>query len=131
MQLSSTVGDSNIVIKFMGWVNQSKSDFGRTRSLAIRAAMTALAVKGFTLPEPIYRLRFDQPSAGSILDAQLHPGKAAPADSAQRQSPASIVDESAEVILDVAPDTHLEEKVNSERIASSEEDLLDQNRPVE
>lgn len=55
----STVGDSNIVITFMAWVDQRTSDFGKSRSLAIRAAKAVLEEAGFTLPEPIYRLRID------------------------------------------------------------------------
>ncbi|NNL11340.1 MAG: mechanosensitive ion channel [Pseudomonadales bacterium] len=127
----TTVGDSNIVIRFMGWVNQSQSDFGRTRSLAIRAAMAALAEQGFTLPEPIYRLRFDQPLAANKLEGELQSSEPARANAAPRPSPPSMSDEHDDTILNVAPDTHLEEKVNTERFASSEQDLLDQNRPVE
>ena len=61
MAIIDTVGDSNIVLKFFGWVDQDTADFGKSRSLAIRAAKDALETAGFTLPEPIYRLRFDGP----------------------------------------------------------------------
>ena len=57
--LITDVGDSSIVIKFSGWVDQSKTNFGKARSLAIRSAMRVLEDNGFTLPEPIYRVRFD------------------------------------------------------------------------
>lgn len=120
--LIKTVGDSNIVLTFHGWVNQSDSDFNRARSLAIRAAKMALEDKGFTLPEPIYRLRFDQPvDPGAV--AKSAPVRKPPAKPAQ-------ADENAEV-LDVKPDAHLDEIVREERAESSESDLLDNTRPVE
>jgi small conductance mechanosensitive channel len=55
-----SVGDSSIIIKFTGWVDQSQTDFVKVRSVAIAAAKEALEKNGFTLPEPIYRLRFDE-----------------------------------------------------------------------
>ena len=53
------VGDSNIVLSFQVWVDQSKTDFSKARSIAIREAKHALEDEGFSLPEPIYRLRFN------------------------------------------------------------------------
>ena len=53
------VGDSNVLLRFYGWVDQTKTDFLKGRSLAIQAAKDALEGSGFALPEPIYRLRFD------------------------------------------------------------------------
>src|SRR3546814_18263275 len=54
------VGDSNIVLCVFGWVAQSQTDFLKGRSLALDAAKRALEGAGFALPEPIYRLRFDE-----------------------------------------------------------------------
>lgn len=53
------VGDSNIVLEFQVWVNQTKTDFLKARSIAIREAKHAVENHGFSLPEPIYRLRFN------------------------------------------------------------------------
>lgn len=53
------VGDSNIVLEFQVWVNQAETDFYKARSIAIREAKHALENQGFSLPEPIYRLRFN------------------------------------------------------------------------
>lgn len=127
----TAVGDSNIVIRFMGWVNQSQSDFGKARSLAIRAAKTVLEDEGFTLPEPIYRLRFDQPLPQQVEDALAETTRTADSAPEQSQKSASSSVELHDSSLDVSPDTHLEEKVNDERAADSEGDLLDQNRPIE
>lgn len=55
----SKVGDSNVVLTFTGWVDQTEVDFAKARGEAIRAAKMALEGAGFGLPEPIYRVRLD------------------------------------------------------------------------
>src|SRR3546814_913234 len=50
------VGDSNIVLRFFGWVDQSQTDFLKGRSLALDAAKRPLEGAGSALPEPHYRL---------------------------------------------------------------------------
>ena len=40
-------------------MDQSKTDFAKARSIAIRETKHALENAGFSLPEPIYRLRFN------------------------------------------------------------------------
>ncbi len=55
----SEVGDSNVILTFTGWVDQTKVDFAKARGEAIRAAKLALEAAGFGLPEPIYRVRLD------------------------------------------------------------------------
>ncbi len=57
------VGDSNVVIRFLGWIDQHKTDWFKAQSQAIPAVKRALEDAGFGLPEPIYRLRFDERSA--------------------------------------------------------------------
>lgn len=54
------IGDSNIILEFQVWVNQSKTDFAKARSIAIRETKHALENHGFSLPEPIYMVNFDQ-----------------------------------------------------------------------
>ncbi|BFM04615.1 hypothetical protein Psyaliredsea_32620 [Psychrobacter alimentarius] len=60
MAVITNVGDSNIVLEFQIWVNQSETDFAKARSIAIRETKHALENAGFSLPEPIYRLRFNK-----------------------------------------------------------------------
>lgn len=120
-----TVGDSNIVLRFQGWVNQSDSDFYKARGLAISATKDALETGGFTLPEPIYRLRFDGPVDAQALGHTLVTGTPE-----RRQPPKVPVPDGSEA-LDVAPDNHIEKKVDAERAETQETDLLDSARPVE
>lgn len=119
------VGDSNIQLRFFAWVDQRHADFLKARSGAIRAAKAAIEAHGFTLPEPIYRLRFDtgdatlqvsSPSPRADTQTPPHP---------RRHGAAPPVD------LDVRPEDTITEKVAEERAQDGEEDLLDQNRPVE
>lgn len=124
----SAVGDSNIVISFMGWVNQDASDFFKSRSLAIQAVMSVLKINGFTLPEPIYRLRFDQ------HDAQLTDQEVQRKNIGRKKSRSGEDDRSGYVTdetIDVTPDKSIDEKVYRERAAHAENDLLDEERPVE
>ncbi len=64
-----SIGDSNIAAKFMAWNGQRNADFGKARSLAIRAAKNTLETTGFTLPEPIYRVKIDSAQDISIATA--------------------------------------------------------------
>jgi small-conductance mechanosensitive channel len=125
-----TVGDSNIVITFMAWMDQTKSDFWKMRSLAIKVAKDALEQGGFTLPEPLYRVRLED--RGELLENPLiDPGvettRIVPDE--KKKKAASVVPD--EAVLDVRPDTHIEEMVNDERSQSADTDLLDSARPME
>ena len=130
-----TVGDSNIVIRFMGWVDQSQSNFGKARSLAIRAAKDAVEEAGFTLPEPIYRLRIDGLPKALSGNATVTEGPAeapAPTEPPKPKAAAPAGAAASEKdVLDVRPDDHIAEKVDEERAQTGENDLLDSERPVE
>jgi hypothetical protein len=117
---------------YISWIDQRHSDFGKSRSLSIRAAKNALEETGFTLPEPIYRLRFD---AGAQPLEQAVPGsQGAPPDT---QSSRRTTEETSAVRTadlkptDVKPETHVADKVRDERVETEEQDLLDENRPIE
>ena len=122
-----TVGDSNIVLKFYAWINQNDADFLRARSVSIRAAKLAIEAAGFTLPEPIYRLRFDQMPRS--LAGEPGTGttgvETAPAPRPRPQRPLQGEEAS------VAPEDHLDEKIAAERAVTQEEDLLNAGRPIE
>lgn len=130
----NAVGDSNILITFAGWINQEKSDFRKARSLAIRVAKIALEENGFTLPEPIYRLRFDQqlnglvgvPEASRIVETEAKVIK-----SGQNETTSTIQSAEEATQIDIAPDMQIKNIVNSERTKSPETDLLDSARPSE
>lgn len=118
------VGDSNIVLRFHGWIDQGRTDFLKGRSLAIQASKSALEAAGFALPEPIYRLRFDESAPPPLRDI----APAAGATSA-RAKPMAVQTAASS---DTSPDTHIERLVAEERRASSgKNDLLDSAKPIE
>mgnify|MGYP000108971223 CR=1 FL=1 len=121
------VGDSNVVLRFLGWIDQDESDWYKAQSLAIVAVKTALEGAGFGLPEPIYRLRFDPRSAAVPLPQG--PAPTVP-EAAAKPRAASPVHAQAE---DVRPTDEIRDMVEAERAASSggKADLLDEARPVE
>ena len=122
------VGDSNIVLVFLAWVNQRDTSFGKARSLAIRSATTAIEQNGFTLPEPIYRLRFDAPLAealGTTSRGATVSETVVPAVKKVTPPPA------ADAVVDVEPERDVDDIVNEERSQDAGENLLDNNRPIE
>jgi small-conductance mechanosensitive channel len=120
------VGDSNIVIMFLGWIDQREADWFKSRSLAIAATKAALEEAGFALPEPIYRLRFDGRTD------PLPIGRSA----SVAETSGSVVGHeavAADLSEDVRPETEISELVEAERRSGhgQEKDLLDESRPVE
>jgi len=157
----TNVGDSNIVLEFQVWVDQSETDFAKARSIAIRETKHALEDKGFSLPEPIYRLRFNnklekafehmQSSANNANNVQsditITPSIPEPIDTnqvneshmddqnkkqAKARAKTILQGRSANEVLDARPDDKLMEKVEQEIAQSSDEtDLLNNNSPQE
>ncbi|MEZ5443101.1 MAG: mechanosensitive ion channel family protein [Lysobacterales bacterium] len=55
----SELGDSNVVVRYSGWVDQRRHDFQAARSLCLMRAKTALEDAGVSLPEPQFRILLD------------------------------------------------------------------------
>lgn len=51
------LGDSNVVLRCYGWVDQEEASFVKVRSEAIRRVKEAFDEAGIVMPEPVYRLR--------------------------------------------------------------------------
>ncbi|HCT72479.1 MULTISPECIES: mechanosensitive ion channel domain-containing protein [Psychrobacter] len=154
----TNVGDSNIILEFQIWVDQSDTDFSKARSIAIRETKHALENEGFSLPEPIYRLRFNSnlekafehmqantDSAKSDMTITPTTSKATnenlnkdnnvdDKDKKQAKARAKLIlqGRNADEVLNARPDDKLMEKVEQEIAESSDEtDLLDNNSPQE
>lgn len=117
------VGDSNIILRFFAWVDQDHTDFLKGRSQAIAVTKASLEGAGFSLPEPIYRLRFDAQAAPSMGPAPA--GQPARAAEARKAAPAPAA------AGDTAPVPYVEQKVREERAEGGEGDLLDDSTPIE
>ena len=121
------VGDSNIVICYAAWINQRDVDFGKSRSLALAEVKQSLEEAGFGLPEPIYRLRFDARTSELLSSLGNTPERDLPIPARPAAPKPEVTAES----LDVAPERHLDEKVDEERRETNEEDLLNEAAPTE
>lgn len=126
------VGDSNIVLFFGAWIDQNKSDYAKSRSVALSTVKTALEDDGFALPEPIYRLRFDNsaPAALKEMAGVVVTETDAAKDSSGRDKKA-VPRAQSSAALDTAPDLHIAEKVAEERAEAGDEDLLSDSAPTE
>ena len=120
------VGDSNIVLKFLGWIDQNETDWYKAKSRAIPAVKDALEAAGFLLPEPIYRLRFDP-------GTQLPVGEAASTAAPVKPRAPATSDVPGDTASDIAPENEVKRMVDAERAADPEssKDLLDSGKPVE
>lgn len=103
-----------IVIKVLGWVDQTKSDFGKTRSEAIRAVKESFDASAVPLAEPI--------DTGRRLPANVGQAQS---DKEAKHSAAALNE-----VKDTSADKTIERKVRSIR-SGGEEDLLAQGAPRE
>ena len=149
----ANVGDSNIILEFQVWVDQSETDFAKARSIAIRETKHALENEGFSLPEPIYRLRFNDKLETAFEHMQESRSKTGSEmtvtpltsgaenqqtkdDKDKQQAKArakQILDgRDSKDVFDARPDEKLMQKVEQEIAENSDEtDLLNNNSPQE
>lgn len=131
------VGDSNIVMKFLGWIDQRETDWFKARSRAITDVKHALETAGFTLPEPIYRLRFDARTNplpfASVGEQATGPDDTTPQIGKGGAKPRNIDGSAPGPRHDTAPTDEIAELVEAERRSDDrrQDDLLDHARPVE
>ena len=119
------VGDSNVVLTFAAWINQTETHFNKARGEAIRAAKTALEEAGFGLPEPIYRLKID--GAGQVVPTgKTGQAKSAPPPHLPEQSAAP--DAARPENRDTAPS---EAAAQERATTDASEDLLSTERASE
>ncbi len=111
----AALGDSNVQVRFHGWVDQRAHDFLLVKSEAIRRVKLALETAEMDLPEPIYRVQLRRHAAGPAPGAE-------PASASRAKRPETT-----------PPDTRvqrdLEEQIAQEPFRSN--DLLDPSAPLE
>lgn len=103
------LGDSNVQMRFYGWVDQRSHDFLLVRSEAIRRVKLALEAAGMDLPEPIYRVQ--------LLEPDDHDAPSVP-------SPQARAEEASEAI-DTGANADVLSQLQADRDASGDKDLLD------
>ena len=113
MALIEELGDSNVLVRFYGWVDQDEYSFTKVNSEAIRRVKTVLEDAGMDLPEPIYRVHMVEPST-----AQEPPESPPPA--------------REETTGDITKDDPLEEQIEEDRRdTASGDDLLQESAAKE
>ena len=106
--LIEDLGESNVVIRYFGWVDQRTTDFLAVKSEAIRRVKEALDAAGISLPEPIYRVRLQREAKRPAPRPAPEPGERPRADVArrhvvERQADAERAAEGADLLDPTAP----------------------------
>jgi small-conductance mechanosensitive channel len=110
----TALGDSNVQLRFLGWVDQRSHDFLLVKSEAIRRVKLALECQGMDMPEPIYRVQLSRAAV------------AAPAGAAVKRP-----DAAAEASIDTRAHSDLRQQIDDEPRRSDSPDLLDPAAPKE
>jgi len=114
--LVKALGDSSVVLKVLGWIDQRETDYLKIRSEAQQRVKEAFDEAGVIMPEPIYNvnLRRQQVATTRLETAAVPVAAAAEPDSA-----------------DTKRDHAVEQQMRDERRDSPVEDLLSKNAPEE
>jgi len=114
--LLDRIEDYAFVLKVLAWVDQSRSDFHKTRSETLRAVKEAFEAEGIELAEPIQKVR--------QLTGEKKPEPAKPV------TPRQPSHQEMRAIKDTSPDTTIREKVLARR-EEADNDLLTAGAPRE
>ncbi len=125
MAVIEELGDSNVLIRFYGWVDQQEVSFSKVKGESIRLVKTELEEAGMDLPEPIYRVHMVNSAGGVGVGSAVRV-------EAQAQTAEPRRDRSAEpeTTADIRPDDSLEQQIAEDRSAS-DEDLLNASADTE
>ena len=100
-------GDSAMLVRFYGWVDQNQADFIKVRSEAVRMLKEALDSEGVEVPVPINKVinavepSAPKPKAGARRELLIDAGRA-----------------------DVSREPYLDEQIAQDKAQSGEKDLL-------
>jgi small conductance mechanosensitive channel len=112
----AALGDSNVQVRFLGWVDQRSHDFQMVRSEAIRSVKLTLEAAGMDMPEPIYRVQ---------LSDRGEPASELPTPPRPRRAPSTNGPVYTGVIDDLTP------QIDAEPKSRTAPDLLDASAPKE
>ena len=123
----TTLGDSDVRVRYQGWVDQRSHDFAQVKSEAIRAVKLALEHAGMDLPEPIYRVQLSEPRSAKTRaagDAVVRSADAAP--------PAPVPDVApADEAQRTRARRDIEQQIDLEPTHAGDDNLLDPTAPRE
>ena len=117
--LAMDLGDSSVQVRFWAWVDQRQSDLSAVRSEAIRLVKIALESAGYSLPSPEYQVRIvGGSSTENLFEVAERPGP-------------SVRSSHEKGERDTSVDHSVDEQIDEDRLASAEEDLLNEQREDE
>lgn len=125
-----TLGDSNVVLRIFGWVDQRSHDLFKVRGEAIRRVKIVFEAAEYDLPEPIYRLNLMNTGVGQLtqaVDGAVEGGGEGGFRTAGQDAPGDrpVPDEQAlDKDVDLSRDTHLDREVAQERAELADKDML-------
>jgi small conductance mechanosensitive channel len=108
------LGDSTVNMRFFAWIDQRESDFGKSKSEAIRLVKDAFDKAQFDMPEPTYRVH--------LKDSSSVVSKAEP--TAVKPQPLASFPEPEE--QDTSADTTIDEQVEAAQDKDDEANLLEE-----
>ena len=122
--LIQSLGDSNVQLRFRGWVDQRTHDFWTVRSEAIRVVKLSLEAAGMDMPEPIYRVQLSEPMVATHnTPARPDPDTPKRVRRTERGAPVPAVD--------LGVNHELRQQIDQDRQASDQPNLLDPQAPRE
>lgn len=101
------LGDSDIKIRFIGWIDQRSTDMGKVRSEAIRQIKLRLDRAEIAMPAPTFRIE----NVG-VEDGPVH------------REPAPAYDVPLADEVDTGADDYIDRQIEEERRAHPDDDLL-------
>jgi len=113
------LGDSSVVLKVRGWVDQQHADFVKVRSEALRIVKEAFDDADIVMPEPIYNVNVRR-------GAKRGPKRSS---AVRNQQNAAAVDGTVEI--EITPDDSIQKQIDIDVAENKEEDLLDSSAPSE
>ena len=119
-----TLGDSNVQLRYRGWVDQRTHDFWMVRSEAIRRVKLALEAADMDMPEPIYRVQLTE----AVAHATPAPQNAAKPPVQRRRGRSPLV---SGLAVDLRVNNELQPQIDQERQARDETNLLAADAPRE
>lgn len=112
----AALGDSNVQVRFLGWVDQRSHDFLMVRSEAIRTVKLALEAADMDMPEPIYRVQLSD--RAELAAAPPAPPRPPRAPSTKGPVDTGVIDD-------------LTRQIDAEPKSRNAPDLLDPSAPKE
>lgn len=109
--LIEELGDSTVIMRFFGWVDQRDSDYAKSKSEAIRLVKVAFDDANIEMPEPIYRVHLQEAGAKAHHE--------------ERNEPVTMID----VEEDVSVDDTIDKQVEAVRLKDNEDNLLSDEEP--